>query len=114
MSDIGTRRERQVRDWFRERDFIAFRAPASLGVADVVALKSRCQPRFCEVKATSRGPWHGFPPADRKRLYIAAAWAGALPLLAHWPKNGKLRFYGPKEWPNQELVREWEISVDRT
>lgn len=95
----GHQRERAVRDWFRERDWIAFRAPASLGVADVVALKSGHRPRMVEVKSTAAGPYSHFLPADRERLRKAAEMAGADASLAWWPPRGKLRFIPAEEWP---------------
>jgi Holliday junction resolvase len=99
VSRRGHERERRVRDWFLERDWIAFRAPASLGCADVVALKEGERPRLIEVKSTAAGPYHGFGPADRARLSGAASLAGAIAVLAWWPPRGKLRFIGEDEWP---------------
>jgi Holliday junction resolvase len=99
MSDIGIRRERQVKELLLKDDWVAFRAPASLGCADVVALKLGCRPRLIEVKATHRGPYHGFGPQARARLSFAAEMAGADALLAWWPSRGKLRFIPETEWP---------------
>ena len=96
---LGHDRERRVVDRLRDEDWIAFRAPGSLGVADVVALKDGHQPRLIEVKATAAGPYHGFVPADRERLRAAALMAGAKPELAWWPPRGTLRFIGAGEWP---------------
>lgn len=52
-----------------------------------------------EVKATSRGPFAGFPPADRRELIAAAEQAGACAFLVHWPKHGEAKWYAPPEWP---------------
>lgn len=98
--NLGIQRERQVRDWFSSRDWLAFRAPASLGVADVVALKDGQRPQLVEVKASGRGPYNDFGPADRARLQFAAELAGADAVLAWWPSRGKLRFIGASEWPS--------------
>lgn len=102
MSNIGTRRELQVRDTLRADGWLAFRAPASLGVADVIALKDGNVPRLIEVKATHRGPFHSFGPADRARLLEAASVAGAEPLLAWWPSRKPLQLIPSSEWPAHE------------
>ena len=95
----GTGRERAVREWYADRDWLAFRAPASLGVADVIALKAGHRPQLVEVKSTAQGPYEHFRPADRADLSAAAALAGADALLAWWPSRGKLRFIPESEWP---------------
>lgn len=101
----GHDRERAVRDWFIQRDWLAFRAPASLGVADVIALRDGCRPRLVEVKSTT-SPYAHFGPADRADLLAAAKLAGAVPLLAWWPSRGKLRFIHADEWPATRLGEE--------
>jgi Holliday junction resolvase len=95
----GTQRELAVRDWLRDRNWLAFRAPASLGVADVVALRDGSRPRLVEVKSTVAGPYHGFLPADRERLRLAAELGGADAFLAWWPPHGELRWIHSNEWP---------------
>lgn len=95
----GTQRERAVRDYLLDRDWIAFRAPASLGVADVVALRDGSRPRMIEVKSTAGGPYERFQPADRERLSAAARLAGADALLAWWPPRGELHWIAEAEWP---------------
>jgi Holliday junction resolvase len=101
VSARGIQRERAVRDWLRDRDWIAFRAPASLGVADVVALRAGSRPRLIEVKSTAQGPYERFGPADRERLRVAAELAGADALLAWWPPRGELRWLPAREWPER-------------
>ena len=98
MTGLATQREYQVRDWYRAQGWIAFRAPASLGVADVIALKAGEAPQLVEVKS-SPYPFEHFRPADRARLIEAAEIAGAHPLLVHWPKGGHIRFVHPPDWP---------------
>ena len=95
----GHQRERDVCHWLRDRDWFAMRAPASLGVADVVALREGDRPRLIEVKSTAGGPYERFGPADRADLLAAAAMAGAEAWLAWWPPRGKLRWIEASEWP---------------
>ena len=95
----GIQRERAVRDLLRDQDWIAFRAPASLGVADVVALKAGRTPMLIECKSTAGGPYERFRPADRQRLAFAAELAGAEAWLVWWPKGGKARWIAASEWP---------------
>lgn len=99
MSSRGHQRERAVRDWLSKRDWLAFRAPASLGVADVVALREGSRPRLVEVKSTAGGPYEHFGPAARARLAAAAHIAGADAFLAWWPPRGQLRWIAEREWP---------------
>jgi Holliday junction resolvase len=99
VSQRGHQRERAVKDWHVDRDWLAFRAPASLGVADVVALRDGSRPRLIEVKSTAQGPYEHFGPSDRERLSQAAKLAGANAFLAWWPPRGKLRMIPEAEWP---------------
>src|SRR4051812_24584235 len=99
MSSRGTQRERAVRDKLANDDWLAFRAPASLGCADVIALRDGSRPRLVEVKSTAAGPYHGFGPADRARLSLAARIAGADAFLAWWPPRGRLIWIAEHEWP---------------
>jgi Holliday junction resolvase len=98
MSSRGFQRERAVRDKLLSEDWLAFRAPASLGCADVIALRAGSRPRLIEVKSTI-GPYSHFGPAARVRLSLAGRLAGADVFLAWWPKHGKLRFLPESEWP---------------
>ena len=103
MSQRGHQRERAVRDLLRSQDWLAFRAPASLGVADVVALRAGSTPMLVEVKSTAQGPYEHFGPADRYRLSQAAKLSGAIATLAWWPPRGKLRWIPESEWPEVRL-----------
>lgn len=96
---FGTRRERQVRDYLMDRDWIVFRPGASLGVADLVALRDGHRPMLVQVKGSAGGPYEHFRPAERLRLVATAKLCGAAPVLAWWPPRGKLRMIGPEEWP---------------
>ena len=94
----GHNRERALVNRLRDEDWFAMRAPASLGVADVVALRAGSTPMLIESKSTI-GPYDHFGPTARQRLSDAAKLAGAAAWLAWWPKNGKLRFIAEREWP---------------
>lgn len=98
MGQRGHDRERRLVAIKREEGWVAFRAPASLGVADVVALKDGHKPQLVESKSTL-SPYAHFLPADRERLSEAARAAGAEALLAWWPKNGKLKLIPEADWP---------------
>lgn len=96
----GTNRELAIRSRLRDEGWLAFRAPASLGVADVIALKRGERSRLIEVKSTSNGgPFNHFGPADRNRLSAAAALAGADAFLVHWPPNKPCVWIPESEWP---------------
>jgi Holliday junction resolvase len=112
----GTQRERAVRDYLASRDWLAFRAPASLGVADVVALRDGSRPRLIEVKSTAQGPYESFGPAARHTLRLAAELAGADAFLAWWPKNGELHWLHSTEWPGAQPVEahRFECVIDES
>lgn len=95
----GIDRERRVRDLLSSQGWLAFRAPASLGCADVIALRDGNRPRLIEVKSTAGGPYEHFGPLSRARLSAAARLAGADALLAWWPPRGQLRWITENEWP---------------
>ena len=97
----GVQRERAVRDQLRNQDWLAFRAPASLGVADVVALRAGSRPRLIEVKSTAGGPYERFQPADRDKLRLAGELAGADVYLVWWPPRGKAHWIPEHEWPRK-------------
>ena len=95
----GIRRERSVLDTLRQDGWLAFRAPASLGVADVLALRAGDTPRLIEVKSDKDSPYDHFGPAKRKRLSEAARLAGAAAFLAWWPPRGALHWIPEAMWP---------------
>lgn len=95
----GIQRERAVKAWLQERDWLVVRAAGSLGGVDLVALKDGQRPMLVEVKSTASGPFDHFRPAERAALLLAAEMAGGVAVLAWWPPRGKLRLFGPEEWP---------------
>lgn len=106
----GTRREHAVRRMLEANDWLVTRAPASLGEADLVALKRGERPMLVQVKANvSGGPWANFRPRERLALREAASRAGAVAMLAHWPPHGELAWYDEAEWPAWQgrVVRSW-------
>jgi Holliday junction resolvase len=103
-SKRGIQRERAVRDLLAGEDWLAFRAPASLGCADVIALREGNRPRLVEVKSTAGGPYERFGPAARARLSFAARLAGADALLAWWPPRGQLIWIPEANWPGRPGV----------
>ena len=104
MSQRGIQRERAVRDLLANEDWLAFRAPASLGCADVIALRDGDRPRLIEVKSTAGGPYERFGPDSRARLSLAAKLAGADAFLAWWPPRGKLIWIPEKAWPKDRRL----------
>ena len=96
----GIQRERDLVNEHRGRDYFALRAPASLGCADVVALKDGERPMLIECKSTAAGPYAGFGPADRRELSFMAELAGADAYLVWWPKNCKPVEIPEAEWPS--------------
>ncbi len=105
----GIDRERAVRKLLEADGWLAFRAPASLGCADVIAMRRHAladqegaqvsEVRLVECKSTARGPYEHFGPTARQRLRDAAELAGADAYLAHWPSRGRLVWYHESGWP---------------
>lgn len=100
----GHNRERQVRRDLEADDWWVARAAGSLGDADLVALKDGKRPRLVEVKATARGPYHGFGPKDRADLIFAAELAGAEAWLCWYPPRGKPTWIPSCEWPQRKAA----------
>lgn len=70
------------------------------GPVDLIMFREDQQPQFHQVKKTARGPFAGFPPADRRRFLQAAAKAGAMPLLVWWPPGkDRPRIFPASTWP---------------
>jgi Holliday junction resolvase len=99
MSNRGHQRERDVVLQLRNEDYVAIRAPGSLGDFDVIACRGG-HILLIEVKSTAGGPYERFGPADRARLRMAAEMAGATAWLVWWPKNGKAHWVHESAWPH--------------
>lgn len=105
----GSARERRVKELMIRYGWVVYKAGGSLGNADLVALRADVYPLLIQVKGTAAGPFSGFPPHERYLLEKEARKAGAVPLLAHWPPRGSLKWYvGPSWGPVDfdELLRE--------
>lgn len=94
----GKRTEYKVRDVLVDEGWWVIRAGGSLGAADFVALKAGERPVLVQVKSTAAGPFSDFGPAARATLREVAKETGAVPVLAHWPTHGKLRWYDEAVW----------------
>ena len=113
MGNFGHQRERQIKKLLEEEGWFVIRAPGSLGVADLVAVRRSplnvasayglthlSEAMFIECKANEKGgPYMNFRPEDRKELLEAAEKAGARAELAYWPKRGSLVWIGSEAWP---------------
>lgn len=103
----GTNRELLVVRQYRRDGWVAFRAPASLGVADVIALKDGERPQLVEVKSDRKNPYAHFGPDKRLALSHAARRAGAEAWLAWWPGDrGGCRWIAERDWPPFRLSPE--------
>lgn len=105
----GTRREHQVMRFLQGHRYETMRAPASIGAADIVALKPGCQPLYVQVKANKDGgPYKSFGPRDRRELREAALRAGAAPVLVWWPPHGEMQWIDEAFWPKEKT----SVEVD--
>jgi len=99
MARRGHDRERRVRKFLEDDDWVVVRSAGSLGPIDLVALKLGMKTQLIEVKSTARSPWEHFKPADRQEMLLIAEQAGAEAWLAWWPPRGSLRWLKSSEWP---------------
>lgn len=112
----GHQRERDLVNALRPAGWLAWRAPASLGVCDVIAARAGFGLHLIEVKSTGRGPFAGFPPASRAALVEAADLAGATAWL-WWNGPGRSApgFWPVSRWPGVEGARAgegFEVGTD--
>lgn len=103
----GHQRERDLvrllrsEGWDGAGPAIAIRAPASLGVFDVMAARNG-EVRLVEVKSTSRSAFAGFSPADRRALLEAAERAGATAWLYWHPPRKAPAWIPSDDWPKTD------------
>lgn len=95
----GIQRERDLARQLQADGWYVLRSAGSLGSADLVAGRVGRHTRIIEVKSTSRGPFAGFPPAERQALVEAAAISGWEPWLVWWPPRQKPQWIPVGEWP---------------
>jgi Holliday junction resolvase len=83
----GDYHERQTKARLMTREWLVVRSAGSLGVADLVALRSDRRPWLvsCKINGYMR-------PVELRALWAAASWAGADPIIASRPKPGLIRF----------------------
>ena len=99
----GHDRERQVKHWLQDNDWIVIRAAGSFGAGDLVAGKHGWPTRIIEVKSTAGGPYERFGPYQRAELQAIAELAGWHPYLAWWPPRGQLHWIPAHEWPRSSI-----------
>jgi len=94
----GRARERKVAEHLRAEGWVTLKG-TTYGVCDLAAMRAGDTPMLIEVKSTTRGPYHDFPPAEREVMRLEAERAGARAVLAWWPPRGQLRLIPSSEWP---------------
>lgn len=82
----GVRREKLTADRLRDDGYHVVESRGSHGIADLAALKPG-QPLLVQVKDGKATLAH----AEWNELFEAAVRAGAIPVVADWPKRGTLR-----------------------
>jgi len=105
----GANRERQLARELEAEGYVVTRSAGSRSPHDLVVVgparrdaPSVSQVQFIQVKTDARGPFAHFGPVERTMLLETARRAGGVPVLVHWPANGKPRYYYESEWPNHE------------
>ena len=74
--------ERQAKAALEAYGWLVVRAAGSLGVADLVALRSDMRPLLVSCKIGPPGKRPDIPPAERRELIEACGKAGARPIMA--------------------------------
>lgn len=100
----GHDRERAVKKLLEAEGWFVIRAAASLGFADLVALKRGRLPMVIEVKSTSGGPYERFGPEDRAALTRCADQSGAEAFLVWWPPRKQPVWISETEWPARRVA----------
>jgi hypothetical protein len=98
----GARFERMTAELYSFDGWVVVRSAASLGPADLLAMRAGDKPRLVQVKSggLKRGPWADFRRGERAILRAMAAKAGADAVYYFWPNGiGQPRVFWPHEWP---------------
>lgn len=111
---LGAQRERQEVAWRQDNGWLAFRTGGhsanrgnadAFDVCDVIAMRAQfkvnlgAEVLMIEVKSTAGGPFERFGPTEREALILAAAVAGATPLLVWWPVRRERIEIPVAKWP---------------
>lgn len=99
----GTNKERKLKKELEADGWIVYRSAASIGAADLVAMKAGHKPRLIQVKATAGGKYERFQPEERENLKAEGKAAGAEVWLVWWPPNGKQVWVHPVSWPKPKV-----------
>lgn len=94
----GNRREAQVRTELEKYGWTVRKARASLGAADLVALRGS-RKLLIQVKAVKGNAYKTFGPKDRAELIKESEFCGGTPVLVHWPPYGNCRWLWVRHWP---------------
>jgi Holliday junction resolvase len=94
--------EQLCADYLRSEGYFCWQSRGSRGPADVIALKPR-QVLLVQVK----GGRKTMPGGDWNTLLTLAQEAGAVPVVADWPRRGRMRLreitgrhaLGSRDWP---------------
>lgn len=98
----GTQREHDVRKRLIGEGYVVYRGAASLGAADLIALKAGERPQLLQVKANvNGGAYMNFRKPERDTLREEAKRAGAYAMLIWWPhtKNAVEQCFDEAVWP---------------
>ncbi len=95
----GTRKENLVKRRLEAENWLVTRGAASLGEADLVALKRGETPMLVQVKANAGARFMNFRPVEREALRTAAYCAGAEAWLVHWPPRAQPVWLAEQDWP---------------
>jgi Holliday junction resolvase len=97
--EAGNRREREVRQALESYGWTVRKARASLGAADLVAIRGK-RKLLIQVKAVKGSAYKTFGPEDRAELIREGEFCGGTPVLVHWPPYKPCRWFWVRHWPN--------------
>src|SRR3954468_17991480 len=103
----GAARERQLAKELEAEGYVVTRSAGSRSPHDLVVCgparrdsPSVSQVQLIQVKSDTAGPFAHFGPLERTMLKETARRCGAVPVLVHWPANGKQAWFYESEWPS--------------
>jgi Holliday junction resolvase len=107
----GVYREELVKTRLEDEGYLVMRAPGSRGQPDLVAIKPY-QVLAIQVKSGDAEKGGAYGDKWWNELWAVAQQAGAIPIVADWPKKGCLRMrritgmHRPhgKHWPYEEFA----------